>query len=170
MNKRILISLVFLILGSTLAAQKTQLWLTYGQSRFLYAPGIEGTFLFTGRFGIQVGVSSFVQSYPPEQVAKVTEKGSFNFYNANVGLSGYLFRINNHRWGATAGFKVYYGPEFELLHYYRAGGYAVYFDDSQLRPSYGIDMGFYYSYRWFTVVLKYDTARGKIRMGIGDWF
>ncbi len=167
MNKHILITLLLLSIIFSANAQKSHVWMSYGQSKFLYAPGIEANFTIYEDLGIQVGVASYIQDYKREQIINVTDDYKFNFYNANLGIS-YHIKINkNHSLLMHMGTKFYYGPNFEVLHHYKEGGYNIYFDSSGLRPKYGIDLGCSYSYKRWSILLKYDTARSNFRIGIG---
>lgn len=151
-------------------AQKTNAWLTYGQSKFMYSPGIEVNHFINKHIGIQIGVNTYFQYFDPQRVTNITDDYTFNFYNTNLGVCAYILQKENHHLGVTAGFKIYYGPEYETLHYYEAGGYYIYFDSSGLNPAYGADFGIFYTFKKITGIIKFDTARNKIRVGLGYSF
>ncbi|MCV6630708.1 MAG: hypothetical protein OIF50_12725 [Flavobacteriaceae bacterium] len=153
-----------------LKAQKANLWMTHGYSKFLQAPGVEANYFFGKHIGVQLGVSAYLQDYNPNQIANTTDDSSINFYNANIGLSHYLLRKPSHALGITAGFKIYYGPNYKPLYFYEEGGYTIYFDNSGLRPSYGADMGIFYNFKRISFLIKFDTAREMFRFGIGYVF
>ena len=162
--------LVIIIIPNTAFSQQKNIWLTYGYSTFLYSPGIEFNSSINDNIGYQLGVNTYILDYNPNQIVNLSNDDKFNFYNANVGIFGNVLNINNSILGVTLGVKVYYGPEFKTLHYYSYGDYNIYFDNSELRPTYGLDSGVFYSYRKITAILKYDTSRRKLRIGLGYVF
>lgn len=145
-------------------------WLTYGHSKYIFSPGIEACYLFRPHLGLNLGVSFYKQNPDHSRVTNITHDDSFGFYNANMGVSGYLFRFKNHSIGLIAGFKLYYGPDYRILRYYEEGGYYIYFDASTLQPDYGIDLGIFYIYKKITLLSKWDFARNRLRIGIGYRF
>lgn len=167
---KLLATCLICLFSSMLFAQKSNVWLTYGQSKFLYSPGAEFNIFINQHIGFQVGVSTYFQAYDENKIVNSSDANSFNFHNANIGLCSHILNKGEHKFGTTIGCKMYYGPEFKILHYYTNGGYNIYFDSSELRPDYGIDMGLFYSYKKITGLLKFDTARKKIRLGIGYSF
>jgi hypothetical protein len=162
--------LLGIIISNTAFSQQKNIWLTYGQSTFLYSPGIEFNSFINDRIGYQLGINTYILDYNPNQIVNTTDKNKFNFYNANIGLCGNILNKNKFRLGVTLGLKIYYGPEFKTLHYFKDEDYYIYFDSSGFRPKYGVDFGFFYSYRKITALLKYDTARRKLRFGLGYIF
>lgn len=168
-NKMFLTGLIslFSCLGFS---QKNNLWLTYGQSKFLYSPGLEFNYFLKKKIGIQVGICTYFQDYDENKIVNYKDFNSFNFHNANLGLCTNVLTKKEHRFGVELGFKVYYGAEFEILNYYKKGGYNIYYDSSELRPAYGIDLGLFYSFKKVTGLLKFDSARQKMRIGIGYLF
>lgn len=171
MKFKIVIISCFIFFSATTFSQKNNVWTTYGQSKFIYSPGLEFNHFFTKHIGIQFGVSMYFQDNEPYRIVNVSDSYSYNFfYNANIGLCTNIINKPKHKLGLTSGFKIYYGPEFDILHYYNAGKYYIYFDSSELRPSYGVDFGVFYSYKKITGLVKFDTARKKIRFGIGYTF
>jgi len=145
-------------------------WLTYGQSKYIFSPGIEACYLFHPYIGVNCGISLYIQNPDHSRVTNITHNPAFNFYNANLGLSGYLFRFEKQSVGLIAGFKLYYGPDFRRLHYYKEGGYYIYFDASSLKVDYGPDIGVFYSYKKFNFLAKWDFVRNRLRVGIGYRF
>lgn len=51
------------LLPITLFSQKSTAWITYGESRFVHSPGIEGNYLFNKYIGVQIGVSVYFKDY-----------------------------------------------------------------------------------------------------------
>ena len=153
-----------IIISSNALSQKNNIWLTYGQSKFLYSPGMEFNYLLNKKTGVQIGVSTYILDYQPENIVNISDDKKFNFYNANIGISQNLINKKLHQIGVYTGFKMYYGPDFKILHYYNN---PIYFDRSELRLEYGSDFGIYYSYKRITTLLKFDTAREKWRFGFG---
>jgi hypothetical protein len=147
--------------------QKSNIWITYGQSKFVYSPGIEANYSFNRYIGIQAGVNGYFQIYDTKQIVNITENILFDFYNTNLGLCTHIIYKEKHKLGLTAGLKGYYGPEYDVLHYYKDGGYNIYYDSWDLEFSYGVDIGIFYTYKRFSTILKFDTARNKLRLGIG---
>ena len=162
--------LVIIIIPNTAFSQQKNIWLTYGYSAFLYSPGIEFNSSINDNIGYQLGVNTYILDHNPNQIVNLSNDAKFNFYNANVGIFRNVLNINNCTLGVTLGVKVYYGPEFENLYFYSYGDYNIYFDNSELRPTYGLDSGIFYSYRKITAILKYDTSRNKFRIGLGYVF
>ncbi|MBL4624488.1 MAG: hypothetical protein JKY42_05050 [Flavobacteriales bacterium] len=151
-------------------SQKTNIWITYGQSKFMYSPGVEVNYFFNQHIGLQMAVNTYFEVYNPSQIVNITDDYLFNFYNANLGLSSYLLYTEKHKIGVEIGFEMYYGPEFVLLHKYEQEGYSIYYDSSELRPSYGADFGIFYTFQKISTLIKFDTARKKMRFGIGYTF
>lgn len=87
-----------------------------------------------------------------------------------MGLCSTLFSKGNHKVGSTLGFKIYYGPYYVPLHYYKEGGYYIYYDAWEKKPNYGVDFGLFYTFKRISGIVKYDTARNNMRFGIGFSF
>lgn len=167
---KLLYIIPFLLITNWVTAGEPLWWLTFGQSKFIFSPGIEACYLFHPRIGVNGGISLYIQDPDHIRVTNITHNPSINFYNANVGLSGYLFRFENQSIGLIAGFKLYYGPDFRRLHYYKEGGYYIYFDASSLKVDYGPDIGIFYSYKKFNFLAKWDFVRNRLRVGVGYRF
>ncbi len=167
---KLLATCLICLLSSMIYSQQYNVWLTYGQSKFLYLPGAEFNFFINKHIGFQAGFSTNIKCYDENKVVNDSETYPFNLHNGNIGICGNILRRGNHKIGATIGLKAYYGPDFEILHYYKKGGYNIYFDSSELRLDLGVDLGFFYSYKRITGLFKFDTARKKIRIGIGYSF
>ncbi|KPK86189.1 MAG: hypothetical protein AMS27_05595 [Bacteroides sp. SM23_62_1] len=167
---RLILIILVLFITNCVKAGEPLWWLTYSQSRYIFSPGIEACYLFHPHIGVNAGISAYIQNPDHSKVSNITHNPSFNFYNANIGLSGYLFRFENQSVGLIAGFKLYYGPDFRKLHYYEEGGYYIYFDASSLKVDYGFDMGIFYSYKKIVLLAKWDFARNRVRLGIGYRF
>ena len=158
------------IIYNTAFSQQSNIWLTYGESTFLYSPGVEFNSFINNHTGFQLGINTYFLDYDPNQIVNTTDVTKFNFYNANIGVCSNIVNKNRYKIGVAFGIKMYYGPEFTTLHYYRDENYYIYFDSSGFRPKFGLDFGFFYSYRKITTIFKYDTARGKLRFGLGYIF
>jgi|TARA_B110000967_G_scaffold48661_1_gene49422 hypothetical protein len=168
---RIIKLLFFLsIISNNAFSQQKNIWFTYGQSTFLSSPGIEFNSFVNNSIGYQLGINTYFLNYIPNQIVNISNDDNFNFYNANLGICSNILNINNSSIALTLGFKIYYGPEFKALHYYKDEDYYIYFDSSELRPEYGIDFGLSYSYRKITAILKFDSARRNLRFGLGYIF
>ena len=75
-------------------------------------------------------ISDFYQNYQDHQVVNVSRFGAFNVYNGNLGASYTIIKKGNNSLSFNAGGKLYYGPEFDFLHYYKNGDYNIYFDSA----------------------------------------
>lgn len=171
MSNKNTITLLFL-LGIIVNAhsQKQTVWLTYGQSKFLYSPGVEYSYFFTKHIGIQAGVNTYFQNYNANQIVNSSEDYTFNFSDANLSVSSYILSKKKHRLGTSLGVKVYYSPNYRKLTYYHEGGYNIYYDSFILNPVFGVDLGMFYTYKKLSAIFKYDTARGRVRLGAGYTF
>lgn len=160
---------MFFILN--LSAKDRHLWLTSSFATKQINPGLETGLFFHENFGIQLGVASFFRLVKKEKLSNLQIPGVAGFSNFNIGPS-FIFSINEfHKIGFTTGFKIYYSPWYKKLAYFEDGDYWVFYDASHLsRPNYGLDLGFNYSYKRFTAILKYDTARHWIKIGAGIRF
>ena len=167
--KRILI-IPLLFLTNFAEAGEPIYWLTYGHSKYVMSPGIEACYLFRPHLGVNLGVAVYIQNPDHSRVANITHNASFGVYNANMGISGYLFRSENHSAGLITGFKLYYGPNYRKLDYYEEGDYYIYYDASNHQPDFGIDLGIFYVYKRFTLLGKWDFARNRVRIGFGYRF
>tara|TARA_B110000967_G_scaffold189540_1_gene213320 strand:- start:830 stop:1342 length:513 start_codon:yes stop_codon:yes gene_type:complete len=151
-------------------AQKTNVMLSYGQSKFIRSPGLEASIYISPKLGIEFGLSTYFLDYRPQQLVNISDNYFFNIYNVNIGLCGRLLNYEKIKVEYTVGVKVYYGPEFEPLHFFKSKGYYIYYDASELRPDLGIDMGLLVPINKYIAGLKYDTARNKLRLLVGMWF
>lgn len=167
---KILVIICFILLGLKGFSNTTSVWLTYGQSKFVYSPGIEAIYKFSPSFGIQLGLAFFYQNYQEYQVVNISKFGVFNLYNGNLGGSYSLLKKGNHTVSVNAGGKFYYGPEFDFLHYYNNGNYKIYFDSAPYRFVFGMDFGICHQFKRCSYLLKFDTARNKFRLGLGYTF
>jgi len=170
MKKLIVLLLLFCSITNYSIAQNKNIWLSYGQSKFLYSPGVEFNLFFNNNFGFQIGANTYFQNYDSSQVVNSTDSYSFNFHNTNLGAC-YRFKYkDNHVFSFSTGVKMYYGANFEFLYFYEQGGYPIYYDSSELRPHFGVDLGISYSYKRISTLIKFDTARERFRFGIGYYF
>ena len=160
-----IILIISSFISTNLLSQKNNFWITYAQSKFLYCPGIEFNSVLYKNTGLQAGFSAYILDYQPENIVSISNDAKFNFQNANIGLSQNFNNIKLHQFGVYLGLKLYSGPEFKFLHFYDR---PIYYDLYQLNSiQYGADFGIYYLYKRITTLLKFDTARKKIRLGIG---
>lgn len=167
------IALLIFICTTTLnvCAQKSTVWLTYSQSKFIYSPGIEYAYFFTQYIGLQAAVNIYTQNPNPAQVTGINEGHRASpFYNANVGVTSYIWSKENYQIAANVGLKLYYGSNFHRLHYYEAEDYYIYYDSFDNAVVYGVDMGLSFTYNKISCLLKYDTAYNKVRVGFGYAF
>lgn len=170
---RIVKSIVLLILlgsANVTRAGETLGWFTCGHSRYISSPGLEASYLFSSRFGLDLGLGMYIQNPDHLQLTGIIHSARFGFYQANFGLSGYVYKKNLHRVGLNAGVKIYYGPDYRLLRYDPIRNENIYFDGSSLQPDYGLDLGIYYVYKRITVLCKWDFARNRFRAGLGYKF
>ena len=170
MKRLLLVLFMFLFFFKIGYTQNRSLWITYGQSTFMYSPGLEFNYFFSKRFGVDVGVNAYIQDYDNDKVVNVKDNSKFNFYNANIGVSAYVLKREEHKIGVIIGGKIYYGPEYVALHYYKEGGYNIYYDSSQLNPEFGVDFGVFYFFKRISSIIKYDHVRNNFRIGIGYLF
>lgn len=145
-------------------------WMTMGYSRFVLSPGLEASYHFYPRLGINLGAGFYLQDPDYERLINVTHDYRGGFYYANVGYSGYIVSSEHHSAGLIAGFRLWYGPDYRKLRYYKDGGYHIYFDASTLRPDYGLDLGLFYIWKDYSLLAKWDLARKRFRVGIGYRF
>jgi len=167
--KRILI-IPILLLTNFAEAGEPLYWLTYGHSKYVMSPGIEACYLFRPHLGVNLGIAVYRQNPDHSLLTNITHNASFGLYSVNMGISGYLFRSENHSAGLITGFKLYHGPDYRKLRYYEEGDYYIYYDASSLRLDYGIDLGIFYVYKRFTLLGKWDFARNRVRIGFGYRF
>jgi len=165
------ILIICIILITTGAKAEEPLgWISSGYSKYMVTPGIEACYFFRPHLGINLGVSTYIQYPDHSSITNITHDASFGFSNANLGFSGYLLMLENHRAGLITGFKIYYGPDYRKLRYYDEGGYYIYYDASSLQIDYGLDLGIFYIYKKASLLCKWDFARNRIRVGIGYRF
>jgi hypothetical protein len=169
-NLKLLLIIPLLLFTDIVKAGEPIAWLTYSQSKYIFSPGIEGCYLFRPHLGLNFGLSVYIQNPEEESLTNITHNASFGFYSANIGVSAYVFKFENHSAGLIAGFKLYYGPDYRKFRYYEEGGYYIYFDASSLEPDYGLDLGIFYIYSRITLLGKWDFARNRFRIGIGYRF
>lgn len=170
MKVKISLIFFFFIAPQLSIAQKANLWVTYTHSKYLHSPGIESNYFFNNYFGVQLGASVYFQKYEQNEITNYCEDYSFKFYNANLGLAVNIINSEKHNFGITSGFKIYYGPDFKPLHYYKKEHYMIYYDASGFQPTYGLDLGMFYNFKHLTTLLKFDTARNQLRIGVGYTF
>ena len=151
-------------------AQKCNIMVTYSQADFILAPGLEINYLFYNKLGLQLGASTYFLDYNPNQLVNQSGQTDYyrSFYNSNFGLCGILFNYKKVKIGWTAGWKMYYGPNFRRLYFYEKGDYYIYSDSSGGKFDHGIDMGVLLYAKKHVLGIKYDTARGQIRW-VGGW-
>ena len=128
------------------------------------------TIFFNKYIGFQIGVNSSIQNYEKSKIVNISDDYRFNFNSANVGICHTFLNQEAHKIGLAIGFKVYYGPDFIPLHYYKDGGYYIYYTSSRFQTTYGADFGLFYVFKRISGILKFDTARRNIRVGIGYAF
>ena len=157
--------LIFIVLPKVITAQKGSIMVTYSESKFLYAPGLEVNYFFYKNFGLQIGLSSYFLDYRPEQIANQYIKNNYYqyLYNVNAGVCNLIVDYKKIKLGWTAGWKMYYGPEFKPLYFYESGGYYIYSDVAGRKFIHGIDLGVMVYTKKHVLGIKYDTARGQIR-------
>ncbi len=163
----LLLSILFAVPAS---AGETIGWASYGHSKYVSSPGLEACYLFHPRIGLNAGLAVYLQYPDRSRLTSMTFTTDFGFYNANLGVAGYLFRYGEHGLGLTAGLKLWYGPDYRKLRYYEQGGYYIYFDASSLQAEYGPDIGIFYTWGRFAFLGKFDFARNRFRLGIGYRF
>ncbi len=144
--------------------------MTYGQSKFVASPGIEASYLFNSYLGINLGFGLYIQNPDYLQVSSIIHEASAGFYSANIGLSSYLYKSEIHSVGIITGMKFYYGPDYRKLLYYEEGAYNIYYDGASLKPEYGLDLGVFYTYKYLSLLAKWDFARNRFRIGFGYIF
>ena len=158
--------LLFLICFSEkIISQNRHIMFTYSNSDLVYSPGLEMNFFFCNTLGISFGVSSFRFNNKPNQLVNQTiPKNDYRspFYSGNIGLCGYLPNDEKNQIGWSAGWKMYYGPEFIPLYYYEEGGYYIYFDSSGTdlvgnKFDHGGDLGIFLYLKKYSFGIKYDT-------------
>jgi len=164
----LLVSILFSAAG--IKAGEPLFWLTYSHSRFIYSPGVEASYHFRERLGINLGLGVYFQNPDHSRLTNIVHVASFGFYTLNMGISAYLLKLDYHSIGLISGFKLYYGPDYRKLRYYEYEEYYIYFDASSLQPDYGLDLGLFYIYKRLTLLGKWDFARNHFRVGIGYRF
>lgn len=168
-TKKCLMGLFFVMLVGQVCAQKSTLWLSYSQSPFVYSPGVEYAHFFGKRnIGIQAAINPAFIDIEPERVSNAGTLANFQlFHNFNLGICAKLLSEGKQTLGASLGAKVYYGSDYRVLDYYETGGYNIYYDFYESQPAIGYDFGLFYNYDRLSALFKYDTACGRIRLGIG---
>ena len=163
--------LFFLCFSEKTISQNRHIMFSYSQTDLVYSPGLEMNYFFSDTLGISFGVSSFRFNNKPNQLVNQTiTENDYNspFYNGNIGLCGYLSNKEKPQIGWSAGWKMYYGPEFIPLYYYEEGDYYIYFDSSgkdivRNKFDHGVDLGIFLLFKKNIFGIKYDTARGQIK-------
>ena len=163
---RVLFIVISFLTQETIA-QKVSVMATYGQSTFMYSPGIEANYFFHEKIGVQLGVSAYFLAYKPNQLVNISNHEKFNFHNLNIGVCGILLNYEKIKISYTIGGKMYYGPVFEPLHFFESAGYYIYYDASRSKADYGVDMGLFCYLNRYIVGIKFDTARHNIYYLIG---
>jgi hypothetical protein len=173
MNQNKISSIIIFLLtliNTNVFAQKATIWATYGHSKFMLSPGIEANYMLNNKIGLQMGAGSYIQVLNTNKISSTTADDVFNLYNANLGICTYVYKKNDERIGFTSGLKVYYGPDYKPLQYYKEEGYYIYYDSSLFKIDYGLDFGIFYVKDKLSFLLKFDTARNKFRIGLGYSF
>ena len=165
MNRIKTLLVILILLPLTGSTQSGNIMVSYGQSKFIFAPGVEINYFVYKKLGIQLGVSSYFLDYQPDKIANQLIKNNYYGYfnNLNLGLCGVITSYKNLKLGWTAGWKMYYGPKFQPLYFYESEGYYIYFDSSGKKFDHGIDLGVLLYTKKHVLGLKYDTAREQIR-------
>ena len=150
-------------------AQKINIMVTYAQSDFIFSPGLEINYFFYDKLGVELGVSTYFLDYRPNQLINQSGQTDYyrSIYNGNLGLCGILLNYKKVKLGWTAGWKMYYGPNFVPLYFYEQAGYYIYSDSSGGRFDHGIDLGIMLYTKKHVLGIKYDTAREQIRFMAG---
>ena len=174
-NRVPFVLMFFLCFTTKVSSQELGIMTTYSQTDLIYSPGIEVNYFWRDVLGIELGISALLFNYKPDQLVNhIDSPDDYNslFYNANLGLCGFLYKYKQLKIGCTIGWKVYYAPDFVPIHFYEEGGYYIYSDASGkdvLNHSldHGIDMGMSLYLNKFIIGLKYDTARNQLRFLAG---
>ena len=155
-------------------AQKISIMASYSQADLFYSPGLEANYFFNEKLGLELGFSTFLFNYKPNQMVNQAPTEFYNkfFYNGNIGLCGDFLNYKMFKLRWTGGLKIYHGPDFIPLHFYEEGGYFIYFDSSGTdlvgnKFDQGLDLGLLFHLYKLIIGLKYDTARYQKRFLIG---
>jgi hypothetical protein len=167
---RTLLIIMTLLITQLTIAQKTNVMLSYSQSKFIYSPGLEISHFISPKIGIEFGINTYFINYQSDQLVNITDNYLFNIYNLNIGICGKITNNEKIKVDGTIGAKVYYGPEFTPLHYFESEDYYIYYDSSEFRPDLGIDVGLICHIKKYLTGVKYDTARNKLRLLVGYSF
>jgi hypothetical protein len=160
----------FLLLSTFSNAKKANVWLTYSNPKFVYAPGIEGNYFFNKYIGVQLGTSVFFENYNKDQVVNAAEYGSFNFLSLNLNAVTHLYEKGEYSIGFTVGARMYYGPHYKLLFESSSNDYEIYFNASDIEVDFGVDLGLTYRYKKISSLFKFDTGRSSFTFGVGYSF
>lgn len=167
-KSKILLILVLLQFG--VLAQKGNIWLTYGEAKFMYTPGIEGNYYFNKHIGVQMGLQFFFEDVNPDQLANVSKFRSSDFYSLNINATSYIFTNEKHSLGFTSGIKLIMGPDYELLYRNELSDYEIYFNSAEFAGEFSLDLGLSYRYNRLTSLIKFDTSRKDFVFGLGYCF
>ena len=161
--------LIIMLVPVTNYAQKTSIMLTYSQSKFLFSPGLEANYFFHPKLGVQAGISSYFLDYQPKQLVNLSTQLNyfFHFYNLNVGLCGVVRNFEKFKIVWTLGWKMYFGPNFQPLHFYESEGYYIYYDYANGKFNHGLDVGLLSYIDQYIFGIKFDTARNSFRILLG---
>ena len=171
MKRFSLSSLLFLLVGtSPIRAGEALYWLSLGHSRYLLTPGLDFSYQFKPRLGFNLGLAMYIQQPDHLQLSNQSFEARTGFHQANLGLSAYFFQNAEHGLGLIAGYKLYYGPDYRILHFDARSQKQIYFDASILKPESGLDMGIFYRYRKCSILIKFDLARKRARIGCSYLF
>lgn len=161
---------ILLLTSSLCQGQSTAIWLTYGHDKFVHVPGVAFDQKIHGRLGVHGGGGLYVQSFKMDQTVNVFFNDKVGLFGAHIGPSYRLLKAETHQLTVTAGVAGYIGPQYEILARYEDGGYEVYYNVSTYSPDFGVDIGLWYSHKRLSGLLKFDTARNLLKMGVGIGF
>ncbi|MBL4704163.1 MAG: hypothetical protein JKY54_06560 [Flavobacteriales bacterium] len=156
-----------LLVAQTSIAQGTHLWLTYGQAKFVYAPAVEADVHCKGKFGIHGAAGAFIHVFEPNQVVNREFRDKVGLFYGNLGASYQIYNVCQNRIMLNVGAVFYFGPDYVPLYFYQTGGYQIYYDQSRYLPDFGLDIGCSYTRKRISGILKFDTARNQLRIGLG---
>jgi len=169
---RILFIVISFLTQETIA-QKVSVMATYGQSTFMYSPGIEANYFFHEKIGVQLGVNAFLLDYQPDQLVNISNDDAFNFHSFNIGLCGTIVKRENFKTVYIIGGKMYHSPLFAPLHFFNSENHYIYYDISEGKVEYGLDTGLLFYIEKYIIGVKFDTDfsnRYQIRYVFGWLF
>lgn len=156
---RILLIVISFLPQETIA-QKFSVMATYGQSTFMYCPGIEINYFFNDKLGVNIGSSAYFLDYKPEQLVNISNYHEYHFHSLNIGLCGTIVKSKKFKAVYIIGRKIYHSPLFAPVYFLNSENHYIYYDrrDAKGGAYFGLDTGLLFYIKKYIFGVKFDTA------------